>query len=826
MAINYPQKYDDDFLNTIKTLIDHVNQYGKTIQDLVADGQLTEEQYAELITVINGLLKSGHVDKSDLTPEFKGEIEGFDTQLAQKAAKGDLAITNDNVNQKVNKDYVDTLISSISDGTPEAFNNLTEIESTYPSGSNYVKLNLEDGYVYKWGGSAWIKGWLYQNSADIEKITSKLPIINLIDNGDFSKGLEGWTINSGNPSISTQDFVSYPQSMNVDSDGTSSQVEKILDLKMGHKYYVGMQIKVTRYVAGYVGFRLYGAGGRTVYVASTTHGFTTLSRIHEASDTNGRFVVGGISGADLDGFIDNIMIVDLTETFGAGNEPTIQEFEELLVKLPDGFVGATINPLVSFNYFEERKADKQGLELVPVTNMIKNGDFSNGQTNWVVNAGNPIVDGNKVVVDSTEVSSQLVQNDLPLTVGHKYYAAVKVNCTRYNAGYIGYHLTGWHNSLNGKQEVTDGLELVSGIHTATESTGRMFVGGQSSADLDGTVEDVILVDLTEAFGEGNEPTKDEFDSIISKFNHWFDGNVPSVMGVKDLYKEIKNLGIEPRTEVPEHIAKQAFIEEMNKKAERIGMANTNYVNPSGLEDANQVSTVRDTVLLGIYAMGYNEIVKAWNKKTHTYNITGGRNITSTTTTSVSGEALENYYHIFGGKTGTNSGAYSTRNLLTVVNAPNGHLFVGAVFKASDDRFQASKELYDIAKLYMDEGYSGTHDISANMGAVALIPLHNPFAYEGYDIPLMWGKNENLVSQQASITKVMTAIITLDYTSNVKEKITILESDLQSGSGPNFRDGDVITIEDALYAMMLPSSNTAAVALSRIIGAKIVRSRNE
>ncbi|WP_271396890.1 hypothetical protein [Salinicoccus roseus] len=53
MAIQHPQGYDDDFLNAIKTLIDHVNVHGKTIQDLVAEGQLTPEQFAELYNIVN-----------------------------------------------------------------------------------------------------------------------------------------------------------------------------------------------------------------------------------------------------------------------------------------------------------------------------------------------------------------------------------------------------------------------------------------------------------------------------------------------------------------------------------------------------------------------------------------------------------------------------------------------------------------------------------------------------------------------------------------------------------------------------------------------------
>ena len=66
---------DRDFRNIINQLIDATNAQGKSIQDLIAEGQLTPQQYAELITVINGLIKSGHVDKSDLTDEFKEEID-------------------------------------------------------------------------------------------------------------------------------------------------------------------------------------------------------------------------------------------------------------------------------------------------------------------------------------------------------------------------------------------------------------------------------------------------------------------------------------------------------------------------------------------------------------------------------------------------------------------------------------------------------------------------------------------------------------------------------------------------------------------------------
>lgn len=61
--------------------------------------------------------------------------------------------------------YTDESVASVANGTPEAFADLTAIQAAYPTGNAYVKLNLADGYVYKWNGSAWVQGWVYQSSS-------------------------------------------------------------------------------------------------------------------------------------------------------------------------------------------------------------------------------------------------------------------------------------------------------------------------------------------------------------------------------------------------------------------------------------------------------------------------------------------------------------------------------------------------------------------------------------------------------------------------------------------------------------------------------------
>lgn len=49
-------------------------------------------------------------------------------------------------------------------------------------------------------------------------------------------------------------------------------------------------------------------------------------------------------------------------------------------------------------------------------------------------------------------------------------------------------------------------------------------------------------------------------------------------------------------------SRKAFAAEMNKKAARIGMKNTNFVTPSGLDDENHYTTAYDMALLGSYAV--------------------------------------------------------------------------------------------------------------------------------------------------------------------------------------------------------------------------------
>lgn len=78
-----------------------------------------------------------------------------------------------------------------------------------------------------------------------------------------------------------------------------------------------------------------------------------------------------------------------------------------------------------------------------------------------------------------------------------------------------------------------------------------------------------------------------------------------------------------------------------------------------------------------------------------------------------------------------------------------------------------------------------------------------------------GANDRL--GPASLTKMMTAITAMRYGS-LDQQIVVDEHDLVGEATMGLQLGDVLTVGDALYGLLLPSGNDAAMAIARTIGA--------
>jgi D-alanyl-D-alanine carboxypeptidase (penicillin-binding protein 5/6) len=78
--------------------------------------------------------------------------------------------------------------------------------------------------------------------------------------------------------------------------------------------------------------------------------------------------------------------------------------------------------------------------------------------------------------------------------------------------------------------------------------------------------------------------------------------------------------------------------------------------------------------------------------------------------------------------------------------------------------------------------------------------------------VLYSKNPNLRSSTASTAKIMTALTALDYF-KLSDILTIRQA-TSDGSILGFVKGEQMTFENMLYAMLLPSANDAALAISQ------------
>jgi D-alanyl-D-alanine carboxypeptidase len=89
-----------------------------------------------------------------------------------------------------------------------------------------------------------------------------------------------------------------------------------------------------------------------------------------------------------------------------------------------------------------------------------------------------------------------------------------------------------------------------------------------------------------------------------------------------------------------------------------------------------------------------------------------------------------------------------------------------------------------------------------------------------NVPL-YSLNADEQREPASLTKMASVLVIMKY-ADLTENVEIIESDLatKDESQVGFQVGDVVTMEQLLYGMLLPSGNDAAHAAARVVGAKI------
>lgn len=272
--------------------------------------------------------------------------------------------------------------------------------------------------------------------------------------------------------------------------------------------------------------------------------------------------------------------------------------------------------------------------------------------------------------------------------------------------------------------------------------------------------------------------------------------------------------------VSDEIAEQVFINEMNRKAQLLGCENLNFKNSSGLSAPGQTTSPKDLALITRHASGMPNLLKVWGIKSYEVDVKGSDSRKVNIQTTVTDADFEQDYLILGGKTGTLG---VVKNLCLVAKHRNsGHVLAGSILRADNDRWIAMKQLFDEVINIIENKGSASSTVES-VGACALLLPENPLLYSGTELNELYLHGNTLLQSPASITKVLTSIVLLENISNLNETLTYKNSDKVEDSLV-FNEGDKITFKDALYLMMLQSSNTTAKAVARAVGQRIVRTR--
>lgn len=112
-----------------------------------------------------------------------------------------------------------------------------------------------------------------------------------------------------------------------------------------------------------------------------------------------------------------------------------------------------------------------------------------------------------------------------------------------------------------------------------------------------------------------------------------------------------------------------------------------------------------------------------------------------------------------------------------------------------------------------------------------IDSKNAIMYNLDNGEILFEKDSNQRIQIASLTKIMTALITLENIDDIDKQVVITYNDLKGLQEENlvtagFTVGQIVTYRDLLYGLLLPSGADAAMTLSRNVSDNFIDMMNE
>ena len=469
-----------------------------------------------LLPSTDGIIKTGIYIKGNASHTYKITTYYNNLDIDQSSEKG--KTFSFKIYIKANVNY--RLIVDLNGGTSEQ-----DFSKSYKE-DEVVELKepTRNGYTFA--------GW--------EVISGDGVILNnLIKNGSFEDGTNGWFLDTNIQLTNAQKKFGNYSVQNYQAAQWYDAGPTYLNSKPNHKYYFSNWI--------YTSVR----GTSKICYSVATFNYNDTNHYYDVGQSNlnswekkSKYVNGitqeakvsfGIcsyNGTDSiqNCYCDGVLFVDLTEHFGKGNEPTqewcdsnLDYFDEYAIKT--GSKATTVKA--------------KWKKTVTLTNLVLNGSFEDGTNGW--NTGSLTLSsvlkkyGNNSVHNYNGgkwgTANSVLSGDGYYygKSSHIYYASnwmyVKQKGTGRCYTDIRVHYNSYRSETFLKSDVMNIWQKKSAIINTKNEEYKIdyLVCGYDDTDenIDCYCDGALLVDLTESFGAGNEPSKEWCDANLD----WFDGTI-------------------------------------------------------------------------------------------------------------------------------------------------------------------------------------------------------------------------------------------------------------------------------------------------------------
>jgi lysophospholipase L1-like esterase len=192
----------------------------------------------------------------------------------------------------------------------------------------------------------------------------------------------------------------------------------------------------------------------------------------------------------------------------------------------------------TFTTLRNRLEDIENNTFSSIKNLILNGGFESGLTSWTLNSGTNVAtvetsivkNGTKSMRHTATAGTIEYLQQITVPTGHIVYASAFAYIVSWTSGspkfWVSDYASGSGNPVNALLDTTKigTWQQLSVIKTTVDTGERIYFDTYVGSDV--VYDCVVAIDLTATFGAGSEPSKQDMDSILTKYlNSYFDGTV-------------------------------------------------------------------------------------------------------------------------------------------------------------------------------------------------------------------------------------------------------------------------------------------------------------